>query len=176
MKKYALEAMLESLLIREGKPASHAVEAKYYGNPADHVKFDREKGSDMRRVRKEEVHIDIVQKPDPLDYCLECFKVYISENDRERVKAASGLMGDSDGYGEDPHDAQRKKDLRIGAAVSAEIHDPKFSFLNRWAIYTLCSVATTFKYPNADILLVGPVARYLLGERLKKNMVTSILF
>jgi hypothetical protein len=57
MKKYALEAMLESLLIREGKPETLAKEQKYYGDPAKHIKFESEtRGEAMEPlVRTKEV-------------------------------------------------------------------------------------------------------------------------
>jgi hypothetical protein len=51
MKKYALEAMLESLLIREGKPDSRALPRHQYGNPINFIKFGRRnQGEDMDRM------------------------------------------------------------------------------------------------------------------------------
>lgn len=130
----------------------------------------------LRRVRKEDVKTYDFVKRDGLEECLDCWKIYIAgDADRDlRAKAMSGLVGDEDGYGIDSSEAQQARDLRIGAATDAMIDS--LSRLHAWAIYTLCSQATPWKYPNANILIVGPVAKVELEKKLKINVATGILF
>lgn len=51
----SLDDKLAALIAREGKPESRAIESRYYGrngNPANHIKFEREKGEYMDRIKE----------------------------------------------------------------------------------------------------------------------------
>lgn len=128
------------------------------------------------RVRKQDIKIDAWVKPDPMETCLECWKMYMhGDADRDLgAKTMHGLAGDEDAYGVDPSESQQARDMRIGAATDAMIDSLKR--IHIWAIYELCSIATPWKYPNADLLIVGPEAMKELERKLKINVATGILF
>lgn len=130
----------------------------------------------LRRVRKENVKADTWVKHDPLDTCLDCWKRYMhGDPDRDLgAKTMNGLVGEEDAYGVDPAEKQQARDMRIGAATDAMIDSLKR--IHIWAIYELCSIASPWHYPNADILIVGPEAMKELERKLKINVATGILF
>lgn len=124
------------------------------------------------RVRKEDARRDSWVQPDPLDVCLDCWRAWMSgDPDKDldaktmRLRAASRL---------DPEEQEQARNNQIGAATDAMIDG--LTMLHRWAIYTMCGLATPWNYPNADLLVVGPAAREALTEKLKKNCGTCILF
>lgn len=113
---------------------------------------------------------------DPVDYCLECWKAWMyGDADRDLgTKTARGMAGNSDGHGVDIHEAQQAHDTKVAEATDAMIDSlPRIQI---WAIYRMCSVSTAWRFPNADILVVGPVARAALSEKLKHNVCTGIFF
>jgi hypothetical protein len=130
----------------------------------------------MRRVLKSEVKRDTWAQPEPLDLCLDCWKNWLAgDSDKDLgVKSMRLLRGDGDGYGQTASEAQQQRDNEIGAATDAMIDS--LSALHRWAIYSLCGIPTVWKYPNADLFLIGPEARESLAGKLKKNVCTSVLF
>lgn len=86
-----------------------------------------------------------------------------------------GLAGDGDGYGSgDVYEAQRRTDMRIGEATNAQIDN--LSRIHYWAIYRACSIATAWKFPNADFIVVMEEARDELEKKLRKNICTAVLF
>lgn len=130
----------------------------------------------LKRVRKTEVRRESWAQPDPLDLCLDCWKIWLA-GDSDKDLGAKGsrlLRGDGDGYGMTPDEAQQQRDNAIGAATDAMIDS--LIPIHRWAIYSLCGVPTVWKYPNADLFLIGPEARESLALKLKKNVCTSVLF
>lgn len=129
----------------------------------------------LRRVRKEDVRRDSWIEPDPLDKCLDCWKIYMSsDSDRDLKAKTMPLMGNTDGYGRDAGEEQQARDLQIGAATDAMINS--LSRYHQWAISRLTGIITLWSYPNADILIVGPEARTALTEKLKKNVCTGVFF
>lgn len=130
----------------------------------------------LRRVRKEEVRRESWAQPEPLDLCLDCWKIWLAgDSDKDLgTKGSRLLRGDGDGYGITPDEAQQQRDNEIGAATDAMIDS--LSHLHRWAIYELCGVPTVWKYPNADLFLIGPEARNALTEKLRWNVGTRMLF
>lgn len=130
----------------------------------------------MRRVRKEEVQRDTWVKPDPLDFCLDCWHNWMAgDSDKDLgAKTMRMLSGNADAYGRDPAEQQQQRDNEIGAATDAMIDS--LSMLHRWAIYKLCGLSTVWDFPRADLLTVGPAARVALAEKLKRNVCTGVLF
>jgi hypothetical protein len=138
--------------------------------------------STMRRVRREEVAKTAFVKPDGLDLCLSCWKDSMTgdqDNDLG-VKTMTGLSGGvEDGEEavaprEDMYEAQQIADQRIAAATDAMINS--LVSLHRWAIYRSCSIASVWRFPNADFLSVAAEARDELTKKLKRNVCTSTLF
>lgn len=131
-----------------------------------------------RRVRASEVKVDAYVKPDGLEYCLDCWKRWMhGDADRDLgAKTMRGLAGDSDAYGAglSVHDAQEQEDNRIGAATDAMIES--LTQLHKWAIYRSCSMATAWRFPNADLIAISAEARDELSKKLRQNPCTAIRF
>lgn len=128
--------------------------------------------------------VDAWTAPDPLDYCLECWKVWMSgDADRDLgTKTMRGLAGGADaedGVDEAPrgpnvYEAQQQHESSIAAATDAMIDSlPR---IQAWAIYRSCSMSTAWRFPNADLVTVAAEARAELTAKLKKNICTGTLF
>ena len=114
--------------------------------------------------------------PDPLDLCLELWKHWMAgDSDRDLgAKTMRGLSGEGDGHGIDLHEAQQANDIRIAQATNAAIDS--MQRLHVWAIYRACSLATVWRFPDASLMDVAAEARAQLGEKLRKNICTGLLF
>ena len=130
----------------------------------------------MKRVRKEEVAFDSWVKPEPLDLCLDCWKTWMAgDGDRDLGAKTMGMLtGNSDGYGNDPAEAQQARDTRIAVATDAMIDSLKR--IQIWAVYKMCGIATPWGFPNTDFMTEVAAAREALIAKLKKNTCTAILF
>lgn len=112
----------------------------------------------------------------PLQLCLELWKLWMAgDSDRDLgVSVAKGLAGNLDGYGRDPNEEQQIADAEIGAATNAMIDSlPRISI---WAIYKSCSMATPWRFNNADLANEILVAHEGLEKKLRQNSCTSRLF
>lgn len=129
----------------------------------------------LRRVRRAEVVAQPFVKPDGLDTCLACWKDWITgDQDTDLgMKTMRGLAGD-DSSGPDIYEAQQDADQRIGAATDAMINS--LSRIHVWAIHRSCSIASVWRFPNADFPTVAAEAREELRAKLKKNVCTATLF
>lgn len=132
-------------------------------------------GSNLRRVRKAEVINKPFVKADGLETCLACWKDWITgDQDTDLgIKTMRGLAGDSVGEA-DLYEAQQDVDQRIGAATDAMINS--LSRIHVWAIHRSCSIASVWRFPNADFPSVAAEAREELTVKLKKNVCTATLF
>lgn len=130
----------------------------------------------LRRVPKQEAMTDTFVRPDALDVCLDCWKTWMhGDPDRNlSAKTMSGLTGYGDGHGISADEAQQVRDNQIGAATDAMIDSLRH--IHRWAIYTSCSMTTTWKFPRADLATVAEEAKKELQNKLKNNCCTSVLF
>lgn len=129
----------------------------------------------LRRVRRAEAPAAAFVKPDGLDLCLACWKEWISgdpDNDLG-IKTSRGMVGEGAAR-TDIYEAQQEADERIGAATDAMINSlPR---IQAWAIYRSCSIASVWKFPNANFLEVATEAKAQLIEKLKRNVCTATLF
>lgn len=132
-------------------------------------------GSNLRRVRKADVVAQPFTKADGLETCLACWKDWITgDQDTDLgVKTMRGLASDSVS-GPDIYEAQQDADQRIGAATDAMINS--LSRIHVWAIHRSCSIASVWRFPNADFPTVAAEAREELTVKLKKNVCTATLF
>lgn len=129
----------------------------------------------LRRVRRDEVPPTTFVKADGLEMCLTCWKEWMARDpDRDLgMKTMGGLVGEG-AAGPDIYEAQQFADDRIGAATDAMISS--LSRLHVWAIYRSCSIASVWRFPNADILDTMADAKKTLTEKLKQNVCTATLF
>jgi hypothetical protein len=129
----------------------------------------------LRRVRRDEARNSSFARPDGLELCLACWKDWMTgdqDNDLG-VKTMRGLAGEGES-GPDIYEAQQVADQRIAEATDAMINS--LSRIHVWAIYRSCSIATVWKFPNADLLAVAAEAKEQLTEKLKRNVCTATLF
>jgi hypothetical protein len=115
------------------------------------------------------------QGPEPVLYCLEVWAAWMGgDYDRDLgMQGCRGVSGD-EGAGPDVYERQQRADAKIAEAVNAMIDS--LSRLHMWAIYASCSVATAWRFPNADLVLVAEEARTELEKKLRKNSCTAVLF
>lgn len=130
----------------------------------------------MRQLAKNYEVSNWCESPDPVAYCLECWRDWMRCGGARNL--GESLMrwqaGSGDGHGPDLHEAQLSHDAKIGAATDTAIDS--LPAQQRWAIYASCGVSTAWRYPNADLAMVAEEARQALAGKLKKNICTSTLF
>ena len=130
----------------------------------------------LQRVKKQDAKTDSWVRPDPLDYCLDVWKDWMSSAGQRNLGARvmGGLVGDADGHGQDLHEAQHSQDMRIAAATDAMIDS--LDRIHVWAIYASCSIVTAWRFPNIDLAQAAIEARALLLPKLKTNSCTANVF
>ena len=131
--------------------------------------------TNLRRVRRADPSTPSFVKADGLETCLACWKDWITgDQDTDLgVRTMRGLAGDSV-TGPDIYEAQQDADQRVGAATDAMINS--LDRIHVWAIYRSCSIASVWRFPNADFSTVAAEARGELTAKLKKNVCTATLF
>lgn len=134
----------------------------------------------LRRVRKEEFDsAPVFNRQDGLFVCLDCWKQYMLQDDRDlsvsRMQLRRGdKMTDPAGYESDPYYEQHKEDLRIGEATNTMINDLKACW--RWAIYRKCSITTVWNFPSVDFLACLEDAQAALESKLRVDITTATQF
>jgi hypothetical protein len=130
----------------------------------------------LQRAPKGKYKSETYVKPDGIDYCLDCWKEWMhGDCDRDlKAKPSSGLRGNTDGYGNDIWEAQAARDNAIGSATNTEINNMAPQYI--WAIYRMCSLATSWQFKQLDFMEVGIKAKEQLTTNLKRNVCTSALF
>lgn len=128
------------------------------------------------RVKKQDVNNEKWNRPDPLEYCLAVWKEWMHASGQRNLGARimGGLAGDADGRGYDIHEAQHSHDMHVAAATDAMIDS--LDRLHIWAIYASCSIATAWRFPNADVATTAFEAKRELVKKLKNNECTRNLF
>lgn len=122
------------------------------------------------------VHSGPGAQQDPVDLCLELWKVWMAgAGERDLgAKTMRGLSGEGDGRGVDIYEAQRASDMRMAEATDAMIES--LQRMHVWAIYRMCSMSTAWRFPNACLQDVAIEARQELSNKLRKNICTAVLF
>lgn len=130
----------------------------------------------LLRVKKQEKQPESWARPDPLDYCLAVWSDWMSDGGGRNLGARimGGLVGETDGHGQDLHEDQHSQDMQIAAATDAMIDS--LERIHFWAIYASCSIATAWRFPRADLVMTAAEARAELVVKLKRNECTRNLF
>lgn len=130
----------------------------------------------LRRVTKDEYHQSEQIKPDPVSYCLECWKLFMGGTgaDSLRAKIMNGLVGNEDGYGRDANEAQLAQDTKVGAVTDAAIES--LSKRQKWAVYKVNGIGQVWQYNFADLTTEYDAARGALQKILSRKSDTSYLF
>jgi hypothetical protein len=142
----------------------------------------------LRRVRKEEVVKSAFSKPDGLEFCLACWKDWMAGTQNKDLEIKGGTIY-QDGASEpildengkpipvpppDMYEQQQEADNRVAMATDAMINS--LGRLHVWAIYRSCSIASVWRFPNADFLVAAEEARNELKKKLSRNVCTATLF
>lgn len=125
-----------------------------------------------QRVRRAELSASAVTKPDGLDYCLDCWKTWMSRDDADLGMKTLSLQGA--GGNEDA--AQMRRDNEIAEATNAMILSLQRS--QQWAIRKKCGITrgNVWQFPNLDFVSEAELACQELELKLKKNTATRLLF
>jgi len=128
----------------------------------------------LRRVRKIDAKTDAWVRPDALDTCLYCWRVWMGRRDTDLgAKSQRTLQGDGDGFGNSETMAARR-DNEIAEATDAMIGD--LTSAHRWAIFRKCSIATAWRFPQLDYMTTAQEAVESLEKKLRGNVATRMLF
>lgn len=127
------------------------------------------------RVRKEDIpEYKPVEKHDGYAICLDCWKTYMSLDDRDLSASRMQLSGEAAAYESDPYRDQRRADIKIGEATDAMIDSLKP--VESWAIRKKYGVMNVWNFPSADYVSVLLRAEDKLRELLQKNVATAVMF
>ena len=131
-------------------------------------------GEMLRRVRKSEIKQDTWEKPDGLQYCLECWKVWMGNYDRDLgIQRQKTLAGEGDGYGNEDTSQQRREN-EIAEATDAMINSLRAH--HRWATYRRCGISTAWRFPHLNFIVVAQEAEEALEKKLQSNIATRTLW
>ena len=137
----------------------------------------------LRRVPKEKYQRHDPIRPDPVGYCLECWKFYMGGKgvDSLKAKVMSGLASNQDGYGNDTNEAQLAQDTKVGAVTDAAIDS--LSKRQWYLVHKINGIAfvdekthDVWRYRFADMAAEYEAAKVELGKILSTKADTSYLF
>jgi len=146
-------------LHRQGKPETRAQERWKYGDPSRHIRFERERGNNMRAIRKLDEAFQ--EKREPVDEILDIWAYWMALTDSNSSEALA-----------DPTDA--KEFMSIGEAVDCMVNDLKRH--QWWAIRKsrgFCSV-WIFKDEHYEQHLLQ--AREILEKKMRAHIATARYF
>lgn len=142
----------------------------------------------MRRAPKD-LGAGAWARPDPVDFCLSLWKIWIHVPDRERgtqtmefadrrppKRDKDGNLVDAvqGGYEGDSDSDQARQDMAVGEAVNTMVSS--LSTVNRWAIYRATGIATVWRFPEADYMDVAIEAREQLKIKMRSHLATATYF
>jgi hypothetical protein len=140
----------------------------------------------VKAIQIQPLSVDPWSPPDPLDVCLECWKVWMGQNDRDlgtqRLKLLSG--GDDANKGDEEAAAREAEHVAAAAAQRrdneiAEATDAAINSLracDRWAIYKMSGLASAWNFPMLDYMTVILRAKAQIEKNLRSNIATRALF
>lgn len=134
----------------------------------------------VKCIEIQPLRVDPWVAPDPLDVCLECWRVWMGRHDGDLGTQRQKLRSDADDREADKDSesvaaaAAQRRDNEIAEATDAAINDLRAC--DRWAIYKMCGVSTAWKFPLLDFMQTALGARLKVEEKLRENIATRALF
>lgn len=135
----------------------------------------------VRAMEIPPLRVDPWTEPDPLDICLECWKVWMTRHDGDLGTQRQNLRSndEDDRYPEKDSEsvaaaAEQRRENEIAEATDAAISDLRAC--DRWAIYKLCGVSTAWKFPMLDFMETAQDAKRQVEKKLRENIATRALF
>lgn len=130
------------------------------------------------RVKRAEFYEAAAVKPDGLNVCLECWKLYMCGDDRDlsasRMILGGGTAAENEAYKSDIYADQRNADMKIGEATDAMISSLRA--IHGWAIKKKCGITSVWNFHGAEYLNTLLEAEEQLTTKLRNNIATATQF
>jgi hypothetical protein len=128
----------------------------------------------VKCIEIQPLQVDPWVAPDPLDVCLECWKVWMGRHDGDLgVQGQKSLRVDGDGMG-NADTLGMRRDNEIAEATDAMIDSLRAC--DRWAIYKISGFRSAWNFPLLDYFTAAQGALQKLEEKLRENIATRSLF
>lgn len=154
-------------LARSGKERSYAMPTRFYGsNPANHIKFEREKMAPARKLgevmqAQKLAVVDTFHQQTPYDTCMGIWAEWMRLSDQQH----------STGFG-NPQDV--KEFMAAGLATDAMINDlPRHLW---WAVRKARGICTVWNFPNLSLADALAQAEEKLTPKMRANVATRRYF
>jgi hypothetical protein len=136
----------------------------------------------VKAIQIQPLSVDPWSPPEPLNVCLETWKVWMCRNDgdlgTQRQKLRSTDDDDEDERQKDSESvaaaAAQRRDNEIAEATDAAIEDLRSC--DRWAIYKMMGISSVWNFPLLDFMQVAQRAKTQVEEKLRGNIATRALF
>lgn len=168
-----MSAIREKLTLRWRRPAGEGGQVQAEGDefvecaPATAVAL-------VKCIEIPPLQVDPWTETDPLDVCLECWKVWMGRHDGDLgVQGQKSLRGDGDGLG-NTDTLGTRRDNEIAEATDAMIDSLRAC--DRWAIYQISGFRSVWNFPLLDYMTAAQGALQKLEEKLRENIATRSLF
>lgn len=136
----------------------------------------------VKAIQIQSLSVDPWSPPDPLDVCLETWKVWMCRHDGDLGTQRQKLRPTDD---EDEDDRQidsesviaaaaQRRDNEIAEATDAAIEDLRSC--DRWAIYKMMGISSVWNFPLLDFMQVAQRAKVEVEKKLRGNIATRALF
>ena len=136
----------------------------------------------VKAIQIQPLSVDPWSPPEPLDVCLETWKVWMCRHDgdlgTQRQKLRSTDDDDEDERQKDSESvaaaAAQRRDNEIAEATDAAIEDLRSC--DRWAIYKMMGISSVWNFPLLDFMQVAQRAKADVEKKLRENIATRALF
>lgn len=161
---------IKLLLARSGKESSRAVEQKYYGwggDPARHIKFEREKTAPARKNQRDVMQtmklavVDTFHAQTPYDVCMGIWTEWMKLADHQHSTGFS-------------HPQDVKEFMAAGLAIDTMVNDLKRH--QWWAIRKSRGICTVWNFPNVSLADALTQAEAILTPKMRTNEATKRYF
>lgn len=133
----------------------------------------------VKAIQIQPLSVDPWSAPDPLDVCLETWKLWMGRTDGDLGTQRQKLLTSDDE--EAKRDAEsisaaaaQRRDNEIAEATDAAINDLRAC--DRWAIYKMNGLSSVWNFPALDYMQAAERAKVELERKLRENIATRALF
>lgn len=138
----------------------------------------------VKAIQIKPLSVDPWSPPDPLDVCLECWKIWMTRNDGDLGTQRQKLLTSDDGENEEERTkrdaesiaaaAKQRWDNEIAEATDAAINSLRAC--DRWAIYKMSGLSSVWDFPTLDYMTFIQTAKARAEQILRTNIATRALF
>ena len=138
----------------------------------------------VKAIQIQSLSVDPWSPPDPLDVCLETWKVWMCRHDADLGTQRQKLRSTDD---EDEDEDERQRNSESAAAAAAQRRDNEIAeatdaaiedlrSCDRWAIYKMMGISSVWNFPLLDFMQVAQRAKTEVEKKLRGNIATRALF